>query len=70
MLFQNLNTFVKRECLVLTEERRLISIGYPADEAICMCHAMRRDGTLAEFVRREEEKYRNRCREHVKEVID
>lgn len=54
----------------MTEERRLISIGYPADDAICMCHAMRRDGTLAEFVRREEEKYRDRCREHVKEVID
>lgn len=54
----------------MTEERRLIAIGFPADDAICMCHVMRREGTLAEFVKREEEKYRERCREHVKEVID
>ncbi len=53
----------------MTEERLLISIGYPAEEAICICHDMRRDGTLREFVRKEEEKYRERCRQCVREVM-
>lgn len=43
-----------------TEERRLIAIGFPADEAICLCYSMRREGTLAKFVEREEQKYYER----------
>lgn len=45
------------------EERRLIAIGFPADEAICLCYSMRREGTLAAFVEQEERKFAERMRE-------
>lgn len=47
----------------MSEERRLIAIGFPADEAICMCYSMRRDGTLAAFVEQEEKKFAERILE-------
>lgn len=39
----------------MTEERRLAATGMPLEDAISMCRDMRRDGTLPEFVRKEEE---------------
>lgn len=41
---------------VMTEERRLIMLGIPAVDAISLCHSMRRDGTLPEFIREQERK--------------
>lgn len=44
----------------MTEELRLISMGFPADEAICMCFAMRKEGTLRDFVREEEKRFKEK----------
>lgn len=38
----------------MTEERRLMAAGMPPEDAISMCNDLRRDGTLREFVQREE----------------
>lgn len=38
----------------MTEERRLLATGMPLDEIINTCHAMRRDGTLPEFIAHKE----------------
>lgn len=48
----------------MTEERRLIELGIPADKAICICHFMRLNGTLKEYIETEEEK----ARENIKDV--
>lgn len=53
----------------MTEERRLIAIGFPLDEAITLCYSMRKEGTLAEFVEKEEEKYFNLCKCIVDEAL-
>lgn len=45
----------------MTEERRLLATGMPLDEIICTCHALRRDGTLPEFVARREERHVCHC---------
>lgn len=39
----------------MTEERRLLATGMPLEDAISMCRDLRRDGTLREFVRKEEQ---------------
>lgn len=40
------------------EEQRLMSIGFPIDDVVSLCHSLRKDGTLGEFVIGEEKKYR------------
>lgn len=47
----------------MNEERRLINIGMPIEDAIMVCFALRRAGGLEAFVRREEEKAKDRIRE-------
>lgn len=47
----------------MNEERRLIALGYPADEALCICYSMRREGTLYEFVAQAEREYQERVKE-------
>ncbi len=43
----------------MTEERRLMSFGVPLDEAISICHALRRErDELPDFVRRREDERR------------
>ncbi len=36
------------------EEQRLMKFGYPLDEALCLCHSLRREGTITEFAKSEE----------------
>lgn len=52
------------------EELRLISIGFPLSEALGICHALRKEGTLEEFVKEQERKYREVCNLIVDEAID
>lgn len=40
------------------EEQRLVSIGFPLEDAVSVCHTLRKDGTLDEFVKAEEDKNR------------
>ena len=42
----------------MTEERRLMAAGMPLDEAISICHALRRERyELPEFIRRRENEH-------------
>lgn len=41
------------------EEQRLVSIGFPLEDAVSVCHALRKDGNLDEFVEAEENNHRN-----------
>lgn len=52
------------------EEQRLIMIGFPLDDAINICHSMRKDGSLETFVEEQEQIYKSKCAHFVKEVID
>ena len=52
------------------EEQRLIRIGFPLSEATAICHTMRKEGTLQQFVEDQEKEYRKLCEEIVKEAID
>lgn len=45
----------------MTDERRLLATGMPLEDAISNCYAMRREGTLPEFVRKEEGNHICRC---------
>jgi len=36
------------------EEQRLTKLGYPLEDAVSLCHSLRREGTLEEFVAEEE----------------
>lgn len=45
----------------MSDERRLLATGIPLEDAISMCHDMRRDGTLSEFVKNEESKHTCKC---------
>lgn len=58
-----------RDFVTLNEEQRLISIGYPLEEAFGICRSLRREGGLREFVEAREAEHRERCREYVREVI-
>lgn len=42
----------------MSEEWRLVCIGFPLEDAISLCASMRREGTLNEFIKNEEAKYR------------
>ena len=46
----------------MTEERRLLAAGMPLEDAISNCHALRREGSLPEFVERQERENRHLCR--------
>lgn len=46
----------------MTEERRLLAAGMPLEDAISNCHAMRREGTLSDFVSNEEAKRHHICK--------
>lgn len=41
----------------MNEERRLIAIGFPIEDAASICWSMRRDGTLREYVEKQEKEY-------------
>lgn len=44
--------------VIMTEERRLMAAGMPLDEAISICHALRRERyELPEFIRRRENEH-------------
>lgn len=45
----------------MSDERRLAATGMPLEDAISNCHAMRRDGTLEEFVQEQEQKHVCKC---------
>lgn len=51
-------------------EQRLISIGFPLSDAVSICHSLRKEGTLEEFVIEQEREYRKLCAEIAKEAID
>jgi len=36
------------------EEQRLISFGYPLEDALTLCHSLRREGLLEKFIEEEE----------------
>ncbi len=42
------------------EERLLILYGWPVNDAISMCHSLRRQGMLPEFMEQERENYLKR----------
>lgn len=52
------------------DEKRLIVLGIPLEDAISICDAMRREGKLEEYIQAQEQEYRNRCARYVKEVMD
>ena len=54
----------------MTAERRLISIGFPPDEAATLCSALRRENALDRFIQEQEEIYRAKCAAYVKEMMD
>lgn len=49
------------EVTIMTEERRLLATGMPLEDAISNCHALRRDGTLTDFVEKQERAHRCKC---------
>lgn len=53
----------------MCEEQRLIRIGFPVSEAIGICHAMRKEGTLQDFVREQEALYLVDCKTQVDEIL-
>ncbi len=48
----------------MSEERRILEAGVPLEDAISLCHALRREGSLSDFASRLETECRNRrlCR--------
>lgn len=52
------------------DERRLMALGVPLEDAITICDDLRREGTLEEFIQAREEEYRRRCAQFVEEVMD
>lgn len=53
----------------MTDERRLVSIGVPLEDAITICMDLRREGSLETYIRDQEAEYRRRCARYVEEVI-
>lgn len=45
----------------MTDERRLMAAGMPLEDAISNCCAMRREGTLTEFVSEQENRHEYKC---------
>lgn len=49
----------------MTEERRLMAVGMPLEDAISICHKLRRErNELSEFVRRKEAERRKEKQRH------
>ena len=46
----------------MSEELRLIKLGWPLEDALTFCFSKRKEGGLLEFVEAEEEKARDRAR--------
>ncbi len=40
------------------EEQRLISMGWPLEDALTLCHSLKKEGMMEQFVKELEEKYR------------
>lgn len=53
----------------MQDEQRLISIGFPFSEAISICHSLRKEGTLKEFIEEKEAEYRDCCANIVNEAM-
>ena len=60
----------------MTEELRLIRLGWPLEGALTLCYSLRKEGKLTGFVEAEEAKARNEtgyiltCRNAAREVLD
>lgn len=53
------------EVSTMTEEFRLVAVGMPIEDAITVCHALRRErDRLPEFIRLQEEKRRQLEEQH------
>lgn len=42
----------------MSEEQRLISIGFPLEDALTICYSLRKEGTLRQFVEEQEKAHR------------
>lgn len=49
--------------MIFSEERRLLHIGFPLEDAITLCSSMRRDGELETFIQYQEEIFNNRVKQ-------
>lgn len=60
----------------MTEELRLIRLGWPLEDAVTLCYSLRKEGRLKAFVEAEEAKARDEaryvltCRNAAREVLD
>lgn len=60
----------------MSEELRLISLGWPLEDALTLCFSLRKEGKLAAFMEaeearvREEARYALMCRNAAREVLD
>lgn len=45
----------------MNEEQKLLARGYPLEDAVTLCHSMRRTGELAEFIQQEEKQHVCSC---------
>ena len=58
------------------EELRLISLGWPLEDAVTLCFSLRKEGRLEAFVEAEEARAREKvryemvCRNAAREVLD
>ena len=52
------------------DERRLVALGIPLEDAISICDDLRREGALEEYIQAQEKEYRRRCAQFVEEVMD
>lgn len=51
------------------EEQRLIRIGFPVSEALGICHAMRKEGSLESFVEEQEALHFVDCKTQVDAIL-
>lgn len=49
--------------MIFSEERRLLHIGFPIEDAITLCDSMRRSGELESFIQNQEEVFNNRVKQ-------
>lgn len=50
--------FLLKDVFTIYEEQRLISLGWPLEDAVTLCNSLRKEGVLQAFVEAEEEKAR------------
>lgn len=53
----------------MNEERRLMALGFPLEDAVTLCHSLRKEGTLEDFVRQQEKELRSFYKSIVQEVM-